>query len=1239
MRLRRLETYGFKSFADRMSFDFEDGITAVIGPNGCGKSNVVDSIKWVIGEQSAKALRGEDMTDVIFNGCASRRAMAFAEVTLVLDQVGVALSLDAGDEIAITRRLTRDGLSSYFLNGKQCRLKDIKELFMGTGVGTSAYSVIEQGRIGFILDSNTKDRRLIIEEAAGISRYKARRKVALRKLERVQTDLQRIGEVLNEVKRRARAVARQAQAALRYRDLTNQVRELRMAFALEEFGRLTGEIRELDGRGVALTDRAAEASARLATLEAALAETDTKLVAVEADIRTLEQTRADTQSRRDVAESRAKDAKYRLVEIDQHEVEDRESLGAIELKLAALADEMGQAETAVTLVSALGADDPLSADMRDMRAELDRLLADVDVVVRRSEDTKAKQVECLRELSRIEAEQGRVESTKRAVHDRRGRLEDRSGGQSEALVAAMAAELQARTALEQAIIGVADGHHQLDDLIRAREMALAEGARLDSEINEIRHQEARAETGLRMLQEQDRRADGVFRGVKDVLAEMHRFPGIVGMVADLCRVDDEHVVAIETALGAQAQNIVTETQQAAKSAIDFLKSERRGRATFLPLDDIQGRERVPDEVLRESGALGVASQLVAYDAAHREAFEFLLGNVLVVESLDHAIAIRRRHRPRCRLVTLDGEVINPGGAMTGGKQQGAEAGGVVSRKSEIRKLEEQLQDLAGKRLGVGTARDEAKKQSFALSMQVEESRRTIQTGDRAVGEAKAQLAKNERDRIHLEQATSSFGAELEEIGTEQGAIEAELRDLSGQHEWFGALNHKLDHELVHLQQELSERAAARDRAQETVSNLRVSLATTQERQEAARNHLGHLQRSRQELDDGRQERLRRLAGHEAKRIELRRMREDSERVFAEDSAQTATLAEQLARLIAERDGMRDSVEGSRQEARALQVRLRGVEHEHSQIEVKLGEAKVRLEGISQRILDDYQLVLAEAFANYQRPADLDLHALRSRLDATDQELASLGSVNLAAIDELEEVQARETFLDKQFTDLSSAAEKLAEIIEQINDVSRKLFLETFDQVAANFSELFRKLFGGGRAYLRLEDPPTPADQVDANGEAVKQKKQEIDVLEAGLEIYAQPPGKNPKVITQLSGGEKALTAIALLFAVYRTKPSPFCILDEVDAPLDESNVDIYCNMVREFTKGLAGNAASQFIVITHKKRTMQRADAIYGITQNEPGVSTKISVTFDDVHQFGDTEQPASKELAETTRGSGPFAG
>jgi chromosome segregation protein len=1216
MRLKRLDTFGFKSFADRMSFDFEPGITAVIGPNGCGKSNIVDGIKWVIGEQSAKALRGEDMTDVIFNGCASRRPSAFAEVTLVLDQLGESMGLP-GDEAAITRRLARDGSSSYYLNGQQCRLKDIKELFMDTGIGTSAYSVIEQGRIGFIVDANTKDRRAILEEAAGISRYKARRKVALRKLERVELDLQRIAEVLAEVKRRVRTVAKQATAALRYRELATRVRELRMAFALEEFGRLTGELTELGGRGEELGLRSAELAAKLGELEATLVEADTRIVALEAEARELEQSRGDAQSRRDVADARAKDAKYRLVEVDQQEAADQEALASVGAKLEALQAEHDR--TAAQIAAAEGAIDdpdggPLQQAYRAKKQQLDGVLGEADALIAEVETLKSKQVECLRDLSRIAAEQSRIASNRAATGERRKRIEDRSGGQVGQLDGARAGEGAAREHLDGIIRSAAELHGRLDERIRARETAIAEGNRLDQELNEIRHQEARAETGLRLLQEQERRAEGVSKGVKDVLQAMDRLPGIVGMVADLCRVKDPYVLAIEVALGQQAQNIVTETMEASRDAIEFLKRERRGRATFLPLDDIRGEERVPREVLREPGVVDTASRLIEYDERHREVFEFLLGNVVVVETLDAAMSLRRKHRPRCRIVTVDGEVINAGGAMTGGRMQGADGGGLVSRKNEIRSLDEQVKELAGRKQQVGAARDAAKKQSFDLSVAVEQLRRDIQATDRNAGEAKAQLMKAERDRAHLEEAASSFGAELEEIAAELAKIESEAKELNGQEEWFGAVNTRLTAEIEQATSRLNAKAELRNRIQDEVSNLRVDLATTQERQEALRNQLGHFVRQIQELEDGKAEREHRLAAAAAKREELTAAQADNSRVYAEAAAQFNQVAGRLAEVLRERDGLRNASEGRRQEVRALQTKVRGTENERQQAEMKANEARVRLEGLSQRILEEYQLDLAEAHGNYVRPPDLDWPGLRKELAETEKELAELGPVNLAAIDELEEVQSREQFLDKQHADLANASEKLKEIIEHINEVSRDLFHDTYKAVRANFQELFRKLFGGGKADLVLETRETLPD-----GSVVQ-----VDILEAGIEIMAQPPGKHPKVISQLSGGEKALTAIALLFAVYRNKPSPFCLLDEVDAPLDDSNTDIYCNMLREFV------GDSQFIVITHNKNTMKHADAIYGITQNEPGVSTKVSVKFEEV-------EAGTLDLT-PIGGKGPFA-
>jgi chromosome segregation protein len=1239
MRLKSLSVFGFKSFADRLDFDFRDGVTAVIGPNGCGKSNVVDAIKWVIGEQSAKALRGEDMTDVIFNGCASRRPMAMAEVTLTMDEIQGTLGFDGGldgvDEVAITRRLFRDGSSGYYLNGKPCRLKDIRELFMGTGMGTSAYAVIEQGRVGFILESNTKDRRLILEEAAGISKYKARRRIAARKMERVDTDLVRIGEVLAEVRRRAKQVQKQAAAALQWKELSDQVKALRMVFALEEHGRLTDELFTSQARIAELADKAAAAAAKSATHEAAISATETALVTVEQAMRGDEERRAAAASRRDVAEARGTDARHRLIEIQSQEVEDRAALAGWDSRIAALTGELQQAEAAVTIASN-GADGGEDARMREARAALDACLAACDAAIAQVEDLKAKQVECLREQSRVEAESSRLGSAQQAVLERRQRLEERSGGQTDQLAVLRTAEAEARSVVDARFADAMAAHQRYDDLIAQREQLLADANRGDQTVSDLRHQRGRVEATLRVLREQELRNEGVNRSVKEVLGQVDKIPGIVGLVADLIRIGDEHVIAIETALGNQAQNVVTTTQQAAKDAIEYLKRDKRGRATFLPLDDIDGGERVPRELLREPGVVDIASRLVQCDDAHVNVIEFCLGNILVVETLDHALAIRRRHRANTRMVTLDGEVVAPGGAITGGRMQGHEGGGLVSRKHEIAKLDEQFTELATQEQAAIAAREAAKKAAFDAGLAVEAQRLAIKGADNLHAEARTALMRCERDRMHVEESTSSFGAELEEIGGEQAKLASEAKDLAGQAEWFAALERKIAGEIESAQGDLALKAAARDRAQEGVNAMRVDVATSQERLESARTQHAHLVRAVQELEDGKAAAERRLAGLDSRRAELSATIDQAAAVFAEAAAEAAALATALDDRIKERDSLRNELEEHRQGARAAASALRAAEHEKSQLEVKAGEANVRLEGLASRIRDDYQMDLAEAFRNWQRPADLDWPALRKELGEKEQALHRLGPVNLAAIDELEEATARADFLQKQFDDLAEAKQKLEEIVEHIDTVSRKLFETTYDTVRENFRTLFRKLFGGGAADLKLERfEDVTVQDVAPPGEPQpppRIERREVDVLEAGLEIVAQPPGKNPKIITQLSGGEKALTAIALLFAVYQSKPSPFCILDEVDAPLDEANVDIYNSMLREFTRSPAHPTGSQFVVITHKKRTMQRSDCIYGITQNEPGVSTKISVRFEDVVAMGET-------LTETVRGSGPFAG
>lgn len=1206
MRLKRLECYGFKSFADRVSFDFDSGITAIIGPNGCGKSNIVDAIKWVVGEQSAKALRGSEMADVIFNGCATRRAMPVCEVTLTLEDF-LTRDGQTQNEVALTRSLTRDGQSNYFINGKPSRLKDIKELLLDTGIGTSAYAVIEQGRVGFILEASTKDRRAILEEASGISRFKVRRKAAMRKLERVQVDLQRITEVHNEVEKRLRTVSRQAEVALRYQELAGTLKELRIIFALEEFGRLRAELEELHKQINQLNDTESGLAKRLGELEASLLEADTRLISMEQEIRAREEERAAVRSRRDVAAAQIEDGKQRLLEIDQQRASDEKGMDGSGDRVAALQNDIAETEARLR---DMGGDesqqqDSLALLYRGRQDQLDALIKQIDEAIEVIEAQKSQDVQVLSDIARTEAEQSRLKSSHEALQQRRLRLEENHRSHSSALDEARSVEEETHKAVAEATQMVDAGHARLDELLRQREEANTEAQTIDADLNDLRHKEGQSEARFKMLSDYERRNDGISGGARGVLQQMDRFQGIEGLVADLFGVSAEYELAIETALGPQAQNIVTETQEAAKEAIDFLKRERRGRATFLPLDDIQGRKPLDAGLLKLDGVIGRASDLIDFKKKYKGVFDYLLGNILVVETIEHAINLRRsKSNLYCRMVTVDGEVINPGGAMTGGRYKGKQNLGLVSRKNELRRLEEQLNKLASSAEELAREREVKKKRAFDLAVAVEEQRNSIQQLERDLGEAKAQLMKTERDRLHAEEFTSSYHSELEEISIELKQLEDEESSLKQQHEASRLEKERIEQLLNEQQQKLHELAVERDRQQEDVNNIRVDLATTEERRESLRNHISHLRRQIQEIEDQQQERQQRLDAHAERRQALEVQIEENKASHENDARLFEELSAAVDTLIKDRDQLRNSVEEQRQEERKLSGERRKAEHERQTCELKANEHRVRCESLSERILDEYDIELAEAWQNWEQPEDIDWDGLRKQLQDTEREFNRIGPVNLAAIDELKEVEAREQFLSRQLADLNAAAEKIQQIITDLDDTSRRLFEATYREVRKNFQELFRLLFNGGKADMVLE--------------------KDEDILDAGIEIIAQPPSKQPKSISLLSGGEKALTAIALIFAVYKTKPSPFCLLDEVDAPLDESNTDVFANMIRKFCD------TSQFIVITHNKRTMQYTDAIYGITHAEPGVSTKISVQLDEVE--------ASDELLETAAGQGPYA-
>ena len=955
-----------------------------------------------------------------------------------------------------------------------------------------------------------------------------------------------------------------------------------------------------------LSDDESGLASRLGELEANLIEADTSLVSMEQEIRAKEEERAAVRSRRDVAAAKIKDGEIRLKEIDEQRKNDEQGLSGVDDRVNHIQEDIARTEEQLSHIGGEDSKDSLAQLYRSRQEQLDALIAQIDGIIETIEKHKGEDVQILSTLARTEAEQSRLATSRDALQARRERLEGNHRNHGDSLSAAKEVEEATHKQVAEANAAVTAAHNKLDDLIREREEATSAAEAIDSDLNNLRHKHGQAETRFKLLSDYERRNDGISGGARGVLQQMDRFQGIAGIVADLFTVSQDHELALETALGPQAQNIVTETQESAKEAIDFLKRERRGRATFLPLDGIQTRRPIDKSILKLDGVVGAANQLIEFDKKYKSIFEYLLGNILIVQTIEHAINIRRYQRDMyCRMVTLDGEVINPGGAMTGGRYKGNQNLGLVSRKNELRRLEEQLDKLNAEADALGAERETKKKHAFDLTVTVEKQRKDIQQVEHHLSECKAQLMKTERDRLHAEELTNSFHGDLEEISMELKQLEEEDSELQAKHAEAKIEKERLERLLSEQQKVLHGLAEDRDRQQEDVNNIRVDLATTEERRESLRNHISHLRRQIQEIEDQQQERQQRITAFTERRKEIESDIAENTNSHETDAAAFETLSASVDNLIKQRDQLRNSVEEQRQEERKLSAERRNIEHERQNREMKAQEHTLRCQSIGERILDEYDIDLAEAYKNWERPEDIDWDALEKQLRQTEREFNNIGPVNLAAIDELREIEAREQFLSQQLTDLQAAAEKIQTIITDLDETSRRLFTATYKEVRKNFQELFRMLFNGGKADMVLE-------------------KDAEDILEAGIDIIAQPPAKQPKSISLLSGGEKALTAIALIFAVYKTKPSPFCILDEVDAPLDESNTDVFSGMVRNFCD------TSQFIVITHNKRTMQYSDAVYGITHAEPGVSTKISVKLDEIED--------SKELLETAQGRGPFA-
>ncbi len=1250
MRLKKLIVHGFKSFADRTEFVFDSPVTGIVGPNGCGKSNVVDAFKWVLGEQSAKSLRGDAMADVIFNGAAGRKPSGMAEVVLVFenpkrpfDDTRV-LNLDV-DEVAVGRRLYRDGASEYHLNNRSARLKDVRELFLDTGVGVDAYSVIEQGRVSALLEANPAERRLIFEEAAGVSKFKVKRKEALRKLERVDQNLLRVNDVVAEVEKQLRGVKIQAGKARVYQEHAVRLAEQRMALALHDYHVLFHLSAELDAQVAEGRERAEAFAVDLTAKRDDLAGRREQFDARSQQKRAMEYEQVQTGAAVSSARQMQQFAAQQLRQLsDQASAYDRDRTAAAE-KLAAVTESLrAEAERLAGL----------TADLQQHRQQIDgRQQAARDGQMRlaglaRSTDAdKVAVLDLMRRTAQVNTRLGAIEIERRNNAGGRQRIGDRRQVVEAEAVAVTARRAELQAAVEAAVADIAAEQAYLE---LTKQEAVALGRRIAAvteQLGAAREHRSGLQSRQKLLKDLEARREGVSEGVKSVLRQRERrFPFVRGLVADVLRVDVEHAHVIEAALDGRDQWLVTDDQPAAVAAGGPL-GELEGRVNVVCADRLLAATVVDGTTLppalrglpvrptlfdpgydwdRHGRRVRLAVDLVRVEPADAAVADGLLGNTVVADDLPAAVELHRNGPAGWRYVTRSGEVIEADGTLKAGPLSASM--GLLSRRSELDAIAQQVAEVDGRiavladQIAHGTAgvrrldeRQNAVRNAVyaANAVRVEQATKLSQANDR--------LAALNRERPVLDRELAMLDEQAAKLAAEQ----AQLVERKAAHEADQAAKQS----AVDVGTDQQRRVADELReANEALTTARVAVGQVQEKQLGSQQAVQRQTQSRAELA----QQIDRLARSAEQVVQRRAAVQADAAAAARDEAagmaKQAAVAEQVTALSAE-------VAEAGEAVRALSTAVDALARQHAALEqamhgreVESGQVRVRLETLVARTNEEMQLDLAPKYgeAEYQDPPGVDWAAVAAEVKGLREKIGRLGSVNVDAIAEQDELTQRQSFLAAQVTDLAESKRQLEELIDAINAESSARFEQTFNTVREHFQGMFRKLFGGGKADVYLEtelegsgvrgqrpggnvDDPPASDLTSGLSPLTSHKK--VDLLDAGIEIVARPPGKQPATISQLSGGEKTMTCIALLMSIFKSKPSPFCILDEVDAALDEANNQRFNLIVQEFLD------RSQFIVITHSKRTMQVADVLYGVTMQEQGVSKRVAVKFDQVGNDG----------------------
>ena len=1186
MILKSLELQGFKTFPDKTSLQFERGITSVVGPNGSGKSNISDAMRWVLGEQSVRTLRCSKMEDVIFNGTPQRKALGFAEVTLTIDNADRRLPFD-NDTVAVTRRYYRSGESEYLINKNTVRLKDINELFMDTGLGRDGYSIIGQGKIDSIVAARSEDRREIFEEAAGISRYRYRKEESERRLNKAEENLVRLRDILSELEGRVEPLRLQAEKAEQFIALDKEKKGLEIGIWLETLDR-SGRVLREHGEKISLA-------------QAQHGELEEEIQSIAQ--RTEENLREVNQCTVGMEEARAQAAA-----LDEQAVRAEGEASLLENDAAHNRENLRRLEGQVEEASRSGQDvdqeisgkrEEMAQKERQIQESRDRLLA----FTQRLEELRQGADEATRQMEQAAVELAQYNAS---LAEQRIALSSTQTSVVEIRHRAGAVEESVRQAQER-LASAQQEARELKELLQAAETAVSgrenavKGYEMRLESRRRRAQQAKEAWDklvldgneqlrrAKLLTDLERNLEGFSQSVKQVVKEAGRgmLSGVCGPVTQLLKTPREYAVALETALGASMQHIVVETEQDAKNAIRLLKQRDWGRATFLPLTTIRGNVYDPREIQQLPGFVGMANTLCSCEEKYGSIRDSLLGRVAVAEDLDSAAAIAKRTGYRLRVVSLDGQVVNAGGSLTGGSK--GRSSGLLSRASEIQRIREKAADL--------------QRQAEAAQQEYRQRQGELSSCEAELDAARGELSSAQEERIRITSERARVSRELEQLAETAAGLEKERNDSEGRLQELGerekavrAAISRLEGQVRQAETESQRLSGIReeqmshcDEISQTIQEIRLGEFSAQKDwdalaaavaglEERKRDSAGAVLRLRQEMD-----------ALWEKNTQLEQQRQAALVRAQEQKGQAEAKRQSLQSIAQQRSGLEREAQSLREREREVTAQRENVGRELARLQERSENLQKEYDAILSRMWEEYELTRREAEEVGERIEDLP--TAQRRLAELKNKIKALGAVNVGAVVEYQEVSERYAFLKSQVDDVEKSKAELLELIQDLTKHMRQQFTERFAQINQNFGQIFRELFGGGAAELSFTD--------------------DSDVLTSGIEIKVHPPGKIVTHIESLSGGEKALVAISIYFAIMRVNPPPFCVLDEIEAALDDVNVARFAQYLRRMSR------QSQFITITHRRGTMEGSDMLYGVTMQDQGISKLLALRTEEAAEFG----------------------